>query len=146
MIPITTPPLREHPEDIPLIIDHYSHYYAEDLKVPLKIFPDATLKELQSWQFKGNVRELRNFIERIYILISKQIIETDDIMLLGQKKVHTDFWNEVISFKEKKRQFETRYLSTQLRMHNGNVSKTALSLGLQVSNLSRKIKELEIKD
>jgi len=146
VIPITTPPLREHPEDIPLIIDHYSHYYAEDLKVPLKIFPDATLKELQSWQFKGNVRELRNFIERIYILISKQIIETDDIMLLGQKKVHTDFWNEVISFKEKKRQFETRYLSTQLRMHNGNVSKTALSLGLQVSNLSRKIKELEIKD
>jgi two-component system, NtrC family, nitrogen regulation response regulator NtrX len=146
VIPITTPPLREHPEDIPLIIDHYSHHYSEDLKVPLKTFPDVTLRELQSWQFKGNVRELRNFIERIYILISKQVIETDDIMLLGQKKVHTDFWNEVILFKEKKRQFESRYLSTQLRMHNGNVSKTALSLGLQVSNLSRKIKELEIKD
>ena len=146
VIPITIPPLRQHPEDITLIIDHYSKYFAEELKVPLKTFTDATLKVLQSWQFKGNVRELKNFIERIYILISKQVIDPDDIMFLGQKKVQTDFWNEVISFKEKKHQFESRYLSTQLRLHNGNVSKTALSLGLQVSNLSRKIKELNIKD
>ncbi len=145
VIPITTPPLREHPSDIPLLIEHYSHFFSNDLKIPLKIFSLACINELQSWEFKGNVRELRNFIERIYILVDKEIIEPEDIAILTQKPQKTDFWNQTLSYKDKKREFEIKYLSTQLKLNNGNLTNTAKVLNLQVSNLSRKIKELEIK-
>lgn len=145
VIPITTPPLREHPSDIPLLIEHYSHFFSNDLKIPLKTFSPACINELQSWEFKGNVRELRNFIERIYILVDKEIIESEDIAILTQKPQKTDFWNQTLSYKDKKREFEIKYLSTQLKLNNGNLTNTAKALNLQVSNLSRKIKELEIK-
>jgi two-component system nitrogen regulation response regulator NtrX len=145
VIPITTPPLREHPSDIPLLIEHYSIYFSNDLKIPLKTFSPACINELQSWEFKGNVRELRNFIERIYILVDKEIIEPEDIVILTQEPQKTDFWNQTLSYKDKKREFEMKYLSTQLKLNNGNLTNTAKVLNLQISNLSRKIKELEIK-
>ncbi len=145
VIPIITPPLREHPSDIPLLIEHYSHFFSNDLKIPMKTFSPACINELQSWEFKGNVRELRNFIERIYILVDKEIIEPEDIAILTQKPQKTDFWNQTLSYKDKKKEFEIKYLSTQLKLNNGNLTNTAKALNLQVSNLSRKIKELEIK-
>lgn len=146
VIPIISPPLREHPEDIADLVDHYSRIYSRELKTPLKTFPPATITELQSWQFKGNVRELKNLIERIYILSDKIEIKCADIYEIRLSSVQeTDFWNQTRSFKEKKKEFETRYLATQLKMFNGNLSKTAENLALQVSNLSRKIKDLGIK-
>jgi len=146
VIPIVTPPLHQHPEDIPLLIEHYSKFFANDLKLPLKKFQPAAMTEMQSWRFKGNVRELKNYIERIYILVSKEVIELVDIEFLGQIKSSSNFWNETINFKEKRREFEIKYIGTQLRLNGGNVSRTAEALGLQVSNLSRKIKELEINN
>lgn len=145
VIPVITPPLRVHPEDIPLLIEHYSNFFAKDLNLPLKKFSADTIKIMQSWEYKGNVRELKNYIERIYILVPKPIIEPEDIDFLSQVKTHSNFWNETLNFKDKKREFETKYLSTQLKLHNNNVSQTAAALGLQISNLSRKIKELNIK-
>lgn len=145
VIPIIAPPLRQHPEDIPLLIEHYSRFFAADLKLPIKTFLPQTINIMQCWQYKGNVRELRNFIERIYILVNKDKIEPDDLDFLEQEKSQSDFWNETMNYKEKKKQFEARYLSTQYKLHHHNISQTAAALGLQVSNLSRKIKELAIK-
>jgi len=145
VIPIITPPLRQHPEDIPLLIEYFSNYFASELKLNKKEFLPETLTELQAWEFKGNVRELKNFIERLYILIPKIIIELDDIKNLGiSAQPDSNFWNETLSLKEKRKMFETKYLSVQLKMNNGNISKTAKALELQVSNLSRKLKELGI--
>ncbi len=146
VIPITTPPLHSHPEDIPILIEHYSHVFSEELKIPLKTFSQLMISELQSWEFKGNVRELKNLIERIYILIDKDIIQPVDIIDLGLIHKKIDFWNETLPFKDKKREFEMKYLAAQLKINNGNLSKTAKILNLQVSNLSRKIKELELKN
>jgi len=145
VIPIITPPLRQHPEDIPLLIEYFSNYFASELKLNKKEFLPETLTELQAWEFKGNVRELKNFIERLYILIPKIIIEPDDIKNLGiSAQPDSNFWNETLSLKEKRKMFETKYLSVQLKMNNGNISKTAKALELQVSNLSRKLKELGV--
>ncbi len=145
VIPITTPPLRQHPEDIPELIEYFSKGFSNELKLPLKEFLPETISELQSWEFKGNVRELRNFIERLYILIPQTTIKREDITLLGTiKQPDSNFWNETLSLKEKRKEFETKYLSIQLKMNDGNISKTAKALDLQVSNLSRKLKELEI--
>jgi len=145
VIPITTPPLRQHPEDIPELTDYFSKGFSNELKLPLKEFLPETISELQSWEFKGNVRELRNFIERLYILIPQTVIKREDITELGViKQPDSNFWNETLSLKEKRKEFETKYLSIQLKMNDGNISKTAKALDLQVSNLSRKLKELEI--
>lgn len=145
VIPVITPPLRQHPEDIPLLIEYYSKYFSSELKLPLKEFLPETISELQSWEFKGNVRELKNFIERLYILIPKIRIELSDIQNLGVlTQPDSNFWNETMSLKEKRKMFETKYLSIQLKINGGNISNTAKALDLQVSNLSRKLKELGI--
>ncbi len=145
VIPITAPPLRQHPEDIPLLVEYFSNQFSNELKLPHKQFLPETISELRSWEFKGNIRELRNFIERLYILIPKIIIKPEDIKNLGiAKQPDSNFWNETLSLKEKRKEFETRYLSIQLKMNDGNISRTANALDLQVSNLSRKLKELEL--
>ncbi|MCD4819788.1 MAG: sigma-54 dependent transcriptional regulator [Candidatus Cloacimonetes bacterium] len=146
VIPIKSPALNEHAEDIPLLVEHFSNYFSKELNIPLKIFHTFTLKKLQEWQFKGNVRELSNFIERIYILVDKTEILPEDINIFNKQESKTDFWNQTCNFKEKRHEFEKKYLTVQLRLNNSNLTKTADVLGLQVSNLSRKIKELNIKD
>ncbi|MBT4574875.1 MAG: DNA-binding response regulator, partial [Candidatus Cloacimonetes bacterium] len=81
----------------------------------------------------------------LYILIPKTVIELEDIKSMGTAtQSDTNFWNETLSLKEKRKVFETKYLSMQLELNNGNISRTAEALDLQVSNLSRKLKELEI--
>ncbi|MCF7858171.1 MAG: sigma-54 dependent transcriptional regulator [Candidatus Cloacimonetes bacterium] len=146
VIPLITPPLREHPEDIPILIDHFSKKFSQELNLPLKKFLPETISELQSWEFKGNIRELKNLIERIYILYPYMEVKLDDIIdKIDTKNGHEpSFWNVIRPFKEKKNEFEKKYLLAQLKINNGSISKTAKSLDLQVSNLSRKLKELDI--
>ncbi|MBC8383968.1 MAG: sigma-54-dependent Fis family transcriptional regulator [Candidatus Cloacimonetes bacterium] len=144
VIPIETPALRDHPEDIPVILNFYSQKYATELKLPVKTFDKSAMRELHSWIFKGNVRELKNLIERIYILIDKNNITDQDVINLSLVSKDIDFWNQTTNFKAKRREFETKYLLTQLKLNNGSLSKTAEILGLQISNLSRKVKELGI--
>ena len=144
VIPIYTSPLRDHPEDIPVLIEHFRRNFAIELNIPEKEFTNEAISEIQSWKFKGNVRELRNLLERMYILIPNSVIKKDDVLSFQMESQEIDFWNETGNFKDKKKDFETKYLTTQLLIFNGNLTKTAESLGLQISNLSRKIKELKI--
>jgi len=150
VVPVVSPPLRERKEDIPQLIDYFSMRMAGEMKAALKTFAPDALAFLQSLAFPGNVRELKNLIERIYILcdhktITKAELESSAcISLTGSKLDETGFWIDTIPFADKKREFETKYLSTQLKLHGNNVSKTADALGLQQSNLSRKLHELEL--
>jgi formate hydrogenlyase transcriptional activator len=68
VFPITTPPLRDHPEDIPILAWHFTRKYAARLGRIIEIIPTDTMKALVSWRWPGNVRELENFIERSVIL------------------------------------------------------------------------------
>jgi two-component system nitrogen regulation response regulator NtrX len=148
VVPVFTPPLRERKEDIPLILRHFSAQIASELKVRQKSFGARAIELLQKPDYPGNVRELRNVIERIYILCESDRLEPCDIepLLMGSGRVMTQqessFWTETSSFNDKKHEFEVRYLSTQLRLHKGSVSRTAEAIGMAQSNLSRKLKEL----
>jgi two-component system nitrogen regulation response regulator NtrX len=148
VVPVVSPPLRERKEDIPLLIDYFSKRMAGEMKAALKIFTADAIAFLQSLAFPGNVRELKNLIERIYILcdhktVSKAELESSAcISLTGTKLDDTGFWSDTVLFTDKKREFEIKYLTTQLKLHGNNVSKTADALGLQQSNLSRKLHEL----
>ncbi len=150
VVPVTSPPLRERKEDIPQLIDYFSKRMAGEMKAMLKTFSPDALAFLQNLAYPGNVRELKNLIERIYILcdhktISKAELESSAcISLTGSKLDDSGFWSDTMPFADKKKEFETKYLSTQLKLHGNNVSKTADALGLQQSNLSRKLHELEL--
>ena len=145
VIPLRVPPLRERREDIEVLIKYFTNLNSQEMKIKPKKFTKETLDYFRSLSFPGNVRELKNLIERLFI-----VAEEEEIDLSLVKNFHNphstidNFWDETISFAEKKTQFEKRYLENQLKKHACNISKTSQALGLQQSNLSRKVKELNI--
>lgn len=147
VVPIVSPALREHPEDIPALLQYFARLFAAELKLPCKEFSSESIQLLQQRPYPGNVRELRNLVERIYILTDEVIIKPHHLPeeTSSSKDADTSFWNETKAYADKKKEFESRYLERQLLLHDGNITHTAEALGLQVSNLSRKLKELDIK-
>ncbi|MDY0151107.1 MAG: helix-turn-helix domain-containing protein, partial [Candidatus Cloacimonas sp.] len=149
VVPVFTVPLRERCEDIPLLVSHFSRMLATELGTRPKEFSVSAMQYMSKPQYPGNVRELRNIIERIYLLCDREVLEPSDIEnLLPGAAINAEmagFWKNTSSFTEKKKEFEKRYLSAQLQIFGGNVSRTAEALGLQQSNLSRKLQELGIK-
>ncbi|MBN2829356.1 MAG: sigma-54-dependent Fis family transcriptional regulator [Candidatus Cloacimonetes bacterium] len=146
VVPLNVPPLRERREDIPVLAQYFSKLYAEEMNVPVKQLSEDVLNKLKNLSFPGNVRQLRNLIERLYIFTEGSIIKPADLTLNPEEMASdNEFWEESISFCDKKHQFEKRYLQHQLNKFKGNITKTAHSLGLQQSNLSRKIRDLNLK-
>lgn len=149
VVPIQSPPLRERVCDIPLLINHFAHDLALELGTRIKVFGPSALQKMQQQSYPGNVRELKNIMERIYLLCDKEMLGAEDIQpLLPDAALTKDgvhFWEETVNFQDKKREFEIRYLSRQLERFGGNISQTAAALGLQQGNLSRKISELGLK-
>ena len=146
VVPIISPALRDRIGDIPLLVDYFCKKFAVELNLPLKKFSNEALKQLSVHQFKGNIRELRNLIERLYILCDDDIISEHDLPVLNHdpSQDSASFWDTTALFQQKKEEFEFRYFNRQFEIHGYNVSKTAHALGLQQSNLSRKLKELNI--
>jgi two-component system nitrogen regulation response regulator NtrX len=146
VVPIKNPALREHSEDILDLILHFSTIFSAELNVPIKQVSPEVIAELRKWQFSGNVRELRNLIERIYIFSEKDEIDLSDLKFGDFQKQESmdNFFDETIAFADKKKEFEKNYITTQLKKFDFNISNTAKELNLQQSNLSRKIKDLEI--
>jgi two-component system nitrogen regulation response regulator NtrX len=106
----------------------------------------SAMDNLSQYPLHGNVRELKNIVERLYILVAKDFITKDDIaphLMLDKSSSELDIAaSEGKSFKEVKFNFERRFLQQQLEENHWNVSLIAKKLGMQQPNLSRKIKEL----
>ncbi|MDD4310643.1 MAG: sigma-54 dependent transcriptional regulator [Candidatus Cloacimonetes bacterium] len=149
VVPVYTAPLRERREDIPLLVKHFSAMLAVELNTKSKEYSAKAMEFLSTPNYPGNVRELRNIIERIYLLCDKVLLEPSDIeSLLPGAAINAEiaaFWKNTAAFADKKREFEMRYLQTQLTLFGGNISRTAEALGMQQSNLSRKLQELGIR-
>lgn len=147
VIPIHIPPLRERKDDIPLLIEHFSKIICEKNKFPQKNYTESALKTLQSLPWKGNVRELRNVVERIVIMVSKPEITEKDVLLFTQtsgSKID-DLLNISNSFQEFKEKAERAFIVKQLNANSWNISKTADILGIQRSHLYNKLKKYEIE-
>jgi len=146
VVPINLPPLREREGDIKTLLLHFLSHYAAELSLTPKQFSRDAMNMLVSYPFPGNIRELRNLIERLYILSPNEEIDLPEVKPHLNQVVTADgdaaIFTETRPFAEAKRLFEERFLESQLRQHAGNISRTANSLGMQQSNLSRKLKEL----
>ena len=152
VVPIHLPPLQSRTEDIPLLIKYFKKKIAEINGVPEAEIDDNN-DLLYSYDWPGNIRELRNLIERVTIL-SLHEDKKDTNKLLNdilkenpESPNYDDGINNSLAYplKEAREKFETSYLINQLKKNNGNISKTADFIGMERSALHRKLKSLGIK-
>ncbi|MGE3973456.1 MAG: sigma-54-dependent transcriptional regulator [Bdellovibrionales bacterium] len=144
---IKIPPLKDRKEDIPALILHFSEYFAKEGASKPKVFSAEAMDHLKQYQWSGNVRELRNFVERIYILTPSEEVNVHDLKFAGLNvgdELGEDSVSQISNFKMARAQFEKEYILKKLAENNGNVSKTAEVIGLERSHLHRKIKSYGI--
>jgi len=147
VIPINVPPLRERKDDIPILAEAFSKEITTRHKKPPVKFLDDAIKFLQEMSWSGNVRELKNIIERIIIIIDKREIARSDIDLLlkpGQATMD-NIIDESNSFQQFKERAEKAFILKQLNENNWNISKTAELLDIQRSHLYNKMKKYGIE-
>ena len=151
VVPIFIPPLKDRTEDIPDLLNYFSKKISELNGInETKIDTDFDL--YYKYQWPGNVRELRNLVERVSILSVNEDSNNINQLVqdaLTQKNIskNVDPYDNVLSYplKEAREYFEKNYLTSQLKKHKGNISKTAEFIGMERSALHRKLKTLGVK-
>ncbi|HVR43641.1 MAG TPA: sigma-54 dependent transcriptional regulator [Thermoanaerobaculia bacterium] len=147
VIPIETPPLRERAEDVPLIAEHFAKLFSQEHNYKPKSFTSSARKALMEAPWRGNVRELRNLIERLVVMCPSDVMDVTDLppdlfraseeIVAGSMKAAT-----LQDFKD---QAERAFILAKLREHGWNVSRTAEAIDTPRSNLYKKIEQYAIK-
>ncbi|WP_375402855.1 sigma-54-dependent transcriptional regulator [uncultured Sphingomonas sp.] len=154
VVPVMIPPLAERREDIPSLIQHFIAYYASERRVPTPEVAADAVVALQSYGWPGNVRQLRNIVERTFIMAPGDRIGRIDLDLLpaeilgDQSEAAGRGTSAVMGapLREARETFEREYLRVQIRRFSGNISRTASFIGMERSALHRKLKLLGITD
>ncbi|MBK5260571.1 MAG: sigma-54-dependent Fis family transcriptional regulator [Thermoanaerobaculia bacterium] len=144
VIPIEVPPLRTRGNDIPLLADYFLRRFAAETGSRRKRLSAGASSKLRAYHWPGNVRELRNVMERLAILLPADVIEAEDVQL-GAAIEAPPVIAANLPLKEARDEFEKQYILTRLREHAGNVSRTADALGVERSNLYRKLNAYGIR-
>ena len=136
VFPITTPPLRDHPEDIPTLSRHFMHKYSREMNKEIVSIPSETMRALANWSWPGNVRELENFIERSVILSQGHRLRAPlDEIRLSDPRGESDSTLEHV---------EREHIVRVLREVDGVVSKAAARLGVPRTTLHALMRKLGI--
>jgi two-component system, NtrC family, nitrogen regulation response regulator NtrX len=144
VIPFHVPPLRDRREDIPLLADHFLREFTTAYgRKPKELTPEA-YQMLHEYHWPGNVRELKNLIERIVILNPQVRVDARHIPLNVTRRTPDRLGDRFGSLQEVREAAEREYILRKLEETNGNVTRTAELLGLERSNLYRKMKTLGI--
>jgi two-component system nitrogen regulation response regulator NtrX len=157
VIPIHVPSLRERPEDIPLLVRHYIDTFSRENNARPKRITQAALDALQRYRWKGNIRELRNTVERLIIMTGADTIDLPDLPDivrspssgagggLGVPKAGGDAdQGKAGTLREFKENAERAFLVGKLRENGWNISKTAEVIGTPRSNLYKKLEQYQI--
>jgi two-component system nitrogen regulation response regulator NtrX len=149
VIPISVPPLRDRAEDVPLLIRHFADLFSRDNNRKPARFTPAAMDLLQSHRWKGNVRELRNTVERLIIMSPGDTVDVPDVRGVlrvepGSRadQAQSEKPGTLRGFKETT---ERAFLVEKLREHNWNISKTAEVIDTPRSNLYKKLEQYGIK-
>lgn len=147
VIPIIVPPLKDRVEDIPLLVEHFASEISNKYKIPPVKFTQAAIKALQSFEWTGNVRELRNIVERIIIMMPQKEISDKDVFKIVPPSPSgmDDIMNINNSFQDFKEKAERAFILRQLEANDWNISKTAELLDIQRSHLYAKMKKYDIE-
>ncbi len=149
VVEIKLPSLKERVEDIPLLADHFLNKYRKELGKNVKAIDSEAMHALMNYEWRGEVRELENVIERAVIFAKSDFITLDDlpaIFKLDYKPLSaTDFQNADTSLDAVMRKYEREYILRILKNNNFDKEKTAEIINVGLSTLYRKLKELDIK-
>ena len=144
VIPIRVPPLRERVEDIPALVKEFTKEAALNTNMAPKEFSEEALGILKKYPWPGNIRELRNLVERLAIMTPAREVQSEDIPVPFNKEAGGETaWTSPLragTLKEAKEIFEKAFLASKLREFKWNVSQTADAIGLERSNFHKKIK------
>jgi len=155
VVPVVIPPLTERREDIPILVEYFVAHYARDRRVPTPDIAADAMVALQSYEWPGNVRQLRNVVERTVIMAPGDRIGRIELDLLPSEVLGAPAdsgggmgTNAIMGapLKEARESFEREYLRVQIRRFSGNISRTASFIGMERSALHRKLKLLGISD
>jgi two-component system, NtrC family, nitrogen regulation response regulator NtrX len=155
VVPVHLPALAERREDIPELVTRFAARYAAERRVPTPVVSADALAALQAYDWPGNVRQLRNVIERTVILAPGErigLIEIDMLppeLLSEQAQLNPGEAVKAIMgtpLREARETFEREYLRVQIRRFSGNISRTASFIGMERSALHRKLKALGLGD
>jgi two-component system nitrogen regulation response regulator NtrX len=150
VIPISVPPLRERASDIPALVRHFADLFSRDNNLRPKRFTEPAMDLLQHYRWKGNIRELRNTVERLIIMTPGDTIDLADLpdpIRFDQRASTPDNAVERTpgTLREFKEAAERAYLVQRLREHGWNISKTAEVIGTPRSNLYKKLEQYNIR-
>ncbi|HHT01027.1 MAG TPA: sigma-54-dependent Fis family transcriptional regulator [Thiomicrospira sp.] len=147
VMPINIPALRQHTEDIPELIEYFVNYFVTHEGLEYRHFSVPAQNTLRQHTWPGNLKELKNLIQRLLILGNGEVNDEETKALLIKSQKNSSLREGVdtnLSLKAAKEQFEACYLSQLLRETSGNVSETAKRSGVDRTNLYRKLKALGI--
>ncbi|MGD8230091.1 MAG: sigma-54 dependent transcriptional regulator [Desulfobacteraceae bacterium] len=144
VIPITVPALRERVEDIPELVNEFLNDISLRTNLELKEFTQKAIDLLKKYHWPGNVRELKNLVERLVIMTPDKVIQDKHIPPPFNRAPDAKQTPESAlmtgSFKDARIEFEKAFIARKLREFNGNISQTAEAIGIERSNLHKKIK------
>ncbi|PKN19775.1 MAG: Fis family transcriptional regulator [Deltaproteobacteria bacterium HGW-Deltaproteobacteria-6] len=148
VIPLHVPPLRDRKEDIPYLTQRFLQDFAAKEGQQPKTLTVGALKKLMEHDWPGNVRELKNIIERLIIMTPSNEINTDDIPELNVRTEQGSGTPESSmasdSLRDARLDFERQFIIKKLEEYDGNISRTAEAIGLERSNLHKKLKSLKV--
>jgi two-component system nitrogen regulation response regulator NtrX len=147
VIPVRTPALREHLEDLPLLVEHFVRRYADQNNFkPKELVPDA-MAHLKALPWKGNVRELKNLVERLLILSPGDKVTRDDVLGAtgGARPELSTSLLAVATLREFRDLSERMFLLHKLEENNWNVTQTAQAIDTPRSNLYKKLDQYDIQ-
>jgi two-component system nitrogen regulation response regulator NtrX len=149
VVPVAIPSLAERREDIPALVDHFFARFAADQGVPPPEVAMEAMAALQSYEWPGNVRQLRNVVERTIILTPRERLGQIDADMLPSEVLSGRISGDGslpslmgVPLREARENFEREYLRVQIRRFSGNISRTATFIGMERSALHRKLKLL----
>ena len=153
VVPIEVPSLAQRRADIPDLISYFSLKVADSSGLNPRSFSEEAIAVMQTMEWPGNIRQLRNFVERIMILspsetalpVSVDELPIDDEGTTTEGGLSTSAELVAMSLRDAREQFERHYLSVQIKRFNGNISRTAQFIGMERSALHRKLKALGLQ-
>jgi len=146
VVPVYSPALRERVEDIPLLVDHFVGYFTQENNYRKRRFDPEVIEAFTDYPWKGNVRELRNLVERLLIMTESRTIGLRDLpeemrSAPGQSEIS---FSRFKAWKDFKHFTEKRFLEEKLAQYNHNISRTAREIGIPRSNLYKKMEQFGI--
>jgi DNA-binding NtrC family response regulator len=150
VVPLHIPPLRDHREDVPDLLNFFTNIFVDQEKLPYRRFSLAAQNKLRNYEWFGNIRELTNLVQRLLVTAAGSEINLEEVEAAISQHETKVMLNEGISvsydlpLREAREQFERDYLIYQLKRTGGSIGKVSQIIGMERTHLYRKLRALNI--